>query len=146
MESFSIKNPVIYIYNTDTRAEIIKPPIKIGTTQNYNSCSKLYNKTYPYGQMVFSIEIPNANANLKTIENWIHTILAGYIIKADEFSIDIEEAQKIIKLQVYVLKLTNNANVLDRQLKIDKFVHQANKIINDVPDACLFSVNPFEWS
>ncbi len=142
-ERLSVVNniPVIYIYNTDTRPEVIKPPLKIGATQNYRSRSKPYNQTHPYGKMVFYIEIPSANANLKTVENWIHTILASHLIKGEMFNIDVEEAKKIITLQVCSLNLANNTNVVDRQLKIDKFMDQANKIIYDIPDANISTFN-----
>ncbi len=136
-ERLSIVNniPVIYIYNTDIRPEVIKPPLKIGATQNYRNRSKPYKQTHPHGKMVFYIEIPSANANLKTVENWIHTILASYLIRGEMFNIDVEEAKKIITLQVYFLNLANITNCLDRQLKVDKLMDQANRIINDVPDA-----------
>ena len=104
----------IYIYNIDTRLE--KPELKIGITKNIISRIKPYKQICKHGRIEMSLEVPITN--IKTLENYIHSLFSFSRIKDEVFRIDVEEAKIIILNVVNMLNITQIPNDSERQLKI----------------------------
>ena len=104
----------IYIYNIDTRLE--KPELKIGITKNIISRIKPYKQICKHGRIEISLEVPNTN--IKTLENYIHSLFSFSRIKDEVFRIDVEEAKIIILSVVNMLSAMQIPNDSERQLKI----------------------------
>jgi hypothetical protein len=96
------KEPVIYIYQTDTRKNE-KYYLKIGCTENIDERVIPYNSTHPFGKMVYFVKVKKYD--LTKIEKFIHYLLKEYCIKSEVFNIELEQATHIISLFI------NNLNV-----------------------------------
>jgi prophage antirepressor-like protein len=120
--------PMIYIYNTDIRLQ--KPELKIGYTLNVQSRIRPYKQICKFGKLEFSVEV--VNQNVKTVENFIHHMLATFQIRDEVFRIDIEEAKMIIMRIVNTINLIQIQNDSDRQLKLAKTIESEQQIINNV--------------
>jgi len=125
-------NPIIYIYNTDTRLE--KPDLKIGVTEKYRERSKQYKTSHPFGRMEFSIDIP-ADINLKTVESWIHYILDKHRLKGEVFGLSIDEAKKQIIRVVNSLLLSSIKNDDERIEKLNKLIDHETIVIHNIPNS-----------
>ena len=121
-------NPIVYIFNTDIRAE--KPPLKIGATEHYRERSKPFKQTHSHGRMVFYKEIP-AHTNLKTVEHWIHNVLANYRVKGEVFDIDVDEAKYWIVREVNTLNFANMLDDKKRKTLIKTLMENEERIAHE---------------
>ena len=121
--------PMIYIYNIDTRSP--KPELKIGYTINLHSRIKPYKQVCKHGKVELSIEI--FNQNVKTVENFIHHVLAKYQIKDEVFRLDVEEAKMMVLRIVNTIKLFNVSNDGERQLKLTQLFESELEVIDNQP-------------
>jgi prophage antirepressor-like protein len=131
-ESNEIKEkiPMIYIYNIDTRKE--NPELKIGYTTNIYNRTRSYKQTCKFGKIEYSVEIQNAN--IKTVENYIHNALARFLLKDEVFCLSVEEAKLIIMRIVNTINIIQINNDSERQLKLSKICEQEIMIINNTPN------------
>lgn len=124
METLKLLEDVqsLYIYNIDTRLE--KPELKIGITKNIIARIKPYKQICKYGKVEMSVAVPNTN--IKTLENYIHSLLSFSRIQDEVFRIDVEEAKIIILNVVNMLTATQIPNESERQLKLKKMYEGEN--------------------
>lgn len=133
--------PLIYIYSTDARPEIKNPPLKIGSSEKLRGRIKPYNQTHPWGKIIYSINVNDTNISLKTIENWIHTLLKPFLIDKEMFNIGAEEAKYHIINTIHHIDLICNNNNEERQLKLKKLVESNTMIIKDLPNPKISTSN-----
>ena len=120
--------PMIYIYTVDTRVE--KPELKIGYTINIHNRIKPYKQTKKYGKLEFTIEL--SDINVKTVENFIHQILAKYQVRDEVFQLDVEKAKRIILRIVNTVRLCNIANESECDLKLAKLTEYDLEVLDNV--------------
>lgn len=125
--------PIIYIFNTDARNSVTKPPLKIGATEKYRERSKPFKQTHPHGKMVFSIEVPSTSLCLRTTERWIHSILKPFNVANEIFDISVEEAKMIIIREINSMLLCSESNNDERLLKLRKLLDYETNIIHNTP-------------
>jgi prophage antirepressor-like protein len=107
----------IYIFNKDPLIKD-KPELKIGVTTNVLTRFKPYKQTNTRGKIELLLEIPNVN--LKTIENYIHTLLSFSRVQNEVFRIELEEAKLVMLNVVNMLNITQISNEGERQLRLKK--------------------------
>jgi prophage antirepressor-like protein len=129
LKNTTTKDPIIYIYQTDTRKGE-KYFLKIGSTENFNQRAKPFNQVNPFGRMIYSVKIPKYN--LKTIEFFIHEILKKYQVKQEIFDIDVDNAKYIISKLVNLLNFCQMQDQREQLLKLTKVVEYEMNILNDV--------------
>jgi hypothetical protein len=120
--------PMIYIYTVDTRVE--KPELKIGYTINIHNRIKPYKQTNKYGKLEFTIEL--SDINVKTVENFIHQILAKYQVRDEVFQLDLEKAKRIILRIVNTVRLCNISNESESDLKLAKLTEYELEVLDNV--------------
>jgi len=129
LKNTTTKDPIIYIYQTDTRKGE-KYFLKIGSTENFNQRAKPFNQVNPFGRMVYSVKIPKYN--LKTIEFFIHEIMRKYQVKQEIFDIDVDNAKYIISKLVNLLNVCEMQDQREQLLKLTKVVEYEMNVLNDV--------------
>jgi prophage antirepressor-like protein len=129
LKNTTTKDPIIYIYQTDTRKDE-KYFLKIGSTENFNQRAKPFNQVNPFGRMMFSTKIPKYN--LKTVEFFIHEVLKNYSVKQELFELDLENAKYIITMLVNILNICQIQDPIQQLSKLSKIVEYELNVLNDV--------------
>jgi len=106
--------PYMYIFNINER-DIYPPKLKIGFTKNVNNRIKPFKQLHHNGKIELVVEV--LNQNIRTVEHFIHSLLANFNISGEIFQLDVEEAKLIILRVANMLKLNSITNPSDRYIK-----------------------------
>lgn len=106
--------PYMYIFNINER-DIYPPKLKIGFTKNVNNRIKPFKQLHHNGKIELVVEV--LNQNIRTVEHFIHSLLANFNISGEIFQLDVEEAKVIILRVANMLKLNSITNPSDRYIK-----------------------------
>jgi len=106
--------PYMYIFNINER-DIYPPKLKIGFTKNVNNRIKPFKQLHHNGKIELVVEV--LNQNIRTVEHFIHSLLANFNISGEIFQLDVEEAKLIILRVANMLKINSITNPSERYSK-----------------------------
>jgi phage anti-repressor protein len=106
--------PYMYIFNINER-DIYPPKLKIGFTKNVNNRIKPFKQLHHNGKIELVVEV--LNQNIRTVEHFIHSLLANFNISGEIFQLDVEEAKLIILRVANMLKINSITNSNERYSK-----------------------------
>jgi len=117
MKSYE-NNPHIYIYNIDTTKK--EPELKIGYSMNVHQRIKPYKQVCKHGKIELCISL--LYKNVKTIENYIHSVFSDYRISDEVFKISVEEAKIVVLNIIDMFNIMKISNTAERQIKLKQIV------------------------
>jgi phage anti-repressor protein len=124
--------PYMYIFNINER-DIHPPKLKIGFTKNVNNRIKPFKQLHRNGKLELVVEV--LNQNIRTVEHFIHSLLANFNISGEVFQLDVEEAKIIILRVANMLKLNSITNPAERYTKNLKLYENEMIIVdNQLPE------------
>lgn len=118
--------PIIYIYDTDTRVPISNKPrvLKIGVTEHYQKRFKPYKQVTPFGRMVFYVKC--TTENLKLTENWINHLFKPFHQAGEVFEMSLDLAKKWLVHIENTIELSRNTNVIEMESQLGSIVDFEN--------------------
>jgi hypothetical protein len=124
--------PYMYIFNLNEK-DVTPPKLKIGFTKNVNNRIKPYKQTNKNGKLELVVEV--LNQNIRTIENFIHSLLSNFNIAGEVFQLDVEEAKFIVLRVVNMIKINNITNSAERCAKLSKLYENELVVVdNQLPE------------
>lgn len=124
--------PYMYIFNLNEK-DVNPPKLKIGFTKNVNNRIKPYKQTNKNGKLELVVEV--LNQNIRTIENFIHSLLSNFNIAGEVFQLDVEEAKFIVLRVVNMIKINNITNSSERCAKLSKLYENELVVVdNQLPE------------
>jgi prophage antirepressor-like protein len=131
--------PMIYIFNTDVNRQ--PPELKIGYTTNLHNRIKGFKQTAKKSKLEFYVEL--LNANIRTVENFIHMLLNSYKIKDEVFELELEEAVSIVMM---VCKLVDTTRITDKFIRTKNILRLYETQMNTIQNTTTFNVSTKEIS
>lgn len=122
--------PIIYIYDTDTRIPLSNKPrvLKIGVTEHYQKRFKPYKQVTPFGRMVFYVRCQTEN--LRLTENWINHLFKPFNQAGEVFEMSLDLAKKWLVHIENTLELSRNLNFVEMESQLSRIVDSENIILN----------------